>query len=308
MSDHLTSESEAFALLDAGNLLGARAKFRDLLRERPQSANALAGLASTYLQGKPELALEYADAALAEHPSMLYALRIRALALQTKKRSKEALESINRAVEIGPYDPINHHVQAIILDHQNKRGQAEAAYRQSLSIEPDDPLVLSDFSQFLSIQNRNDEALQLADRAARLAPNSTSALTAKAETALREGRLDEATALIHEALRVDANNQMAINVLVQIKTRRNPVMGIWWSWASFMASLSSPGMRWAFIIGLWIAWQIFRRTILADAPVAVQNGAIVLWLGFCVLTWVGPSIYKGMIKRELKAVELKPDF
>ena len=33
-----------------------------------------------------------------------------------------------------------------------------------------------------------------------------------------------------------------------------------------------------------------------------------LWLGFCAYTWVAPSIFEWLLKRELGSVELREDY
>ena len=36
--------------------------------------------------------------------------------------------------------------------------------------------------------------------------------------------------------------------------------------------------------------------------------AVAMWFGFAVLTWVGPSILAGMVKKELHKVSFKGEF
>jgi len=89
--------------------------------------------------------------------------------------------------------------------------------------------------------------------------------------------------------------------------RRNPVLGLWWRWAVWMESFGG-WKAWAVVIVIYFAFQAFRRTILIHFPPAVQTVVIVAWVAFAILTWVGPSILRRMIKSELKRVKLKPNF
>ena len=33
-----------------------------------------------------------------------------------------------------------------------------------------------------------------------------------------------------------------------------------------------------------------------------------LWLGFCILTWVAPALIKRAVEKELRATDLKPEY
>jgi tetratricopeptide (TPR) repeat protein len=308
MSHTPTQINAAYALMDAGNLTGARTSFEHILADTPDHVPALCGMAASLIGEDNKKALACTLDALARDPENDYATRILALIHMQLKKKQEAIGAANRAVELESFNPDNHHIQGIVLARYDQREGAEAAYKRGLELDPYSTALLSDYARLLNDMGRTSEANDLSEQAVHLAPGSANALAARGETALLAGELDEAMSLAVEALRVDANNPSAIQLLVEIKTRKNPIMGIWWHWMRWMNSLGSSSMRWGVIIGLYIAWQVFRRTVLVNTPEPVQMLGIAAWVGFCVLTWVGPSLFNNMLKKEMKTVNLKAGF
>jgi tetratricopeptide (TPR) repeat protein len=294
----------AETMLGAGNAMKALQAVEAILGEDPENQQALA------LAARCRMALDQWDEAetavttlIAPDEPQGYLLRA-AMADRNKPRGKKTLAATAEALRMVPDNAFAWHLKAVAHENLGKYQDAEAAYRQSLEFGPDDADYLSAFADFLAKTGRKQEAADLMARARELEPDNNSVLVASGTEDLRAGRKADALDKALWALRQDANDPNAIRLLVSIKTAQNPVMGIWWRWASFMERLSS-GQRWAFIIGLYFAWQAFSRTILRQAPPWAQMTAIALWLGFCVLTWVGPGIFRRAIARELAKVAVK---
>jgi tetratricopeptide (TPR) repeat protein len=193
------------------------------------------------------------------------------------------------------------------LEALEDRARAEDTYRHALSLAPEEPEILSAYADFLTDLGRREEAKELIERAGKVAQDDHDTLLARARVALHEGRVDEAMDLTLWTLRHDANNVRAVHLLVQIKMRRNPILGVWWRWAAFTGQMSTA-MRWGLVIGLYVVWQIFARTVLARMPGIIAAPIIFAWVGFCILTWIGPSILSMMVRREVKKVSIKPTF
>jgi Flp pilus assembly protein TadD len=194
-----------------------------------------------------------------------------------------------------------------IHEERGRFAQAEAAFRQAVALGPGEPFPLTRFAHFLVRRGRHAEAVDLADRAAAVDPGDIDLVCLRGWIALRQGRTAEAQDLARWALSQDATDPEALNLLVAIKTRRSLLMGLWWRWAIWLGRLR-PMHRWAFVIGLYVVWQVFRRTLLLAFPPVVQTAAVVAWLAFCIYTWVAPVVFDRMLKRELAKVRLNPAF
>jgi tetratricopeptide (TPR) repeat protein len=196
---------------------------------------------------------------------------------------------------------------ARVLAAQNKRDAAEDEFRAAIDLAPGEGTLLAGYADLLLSKGNLDEAEALADQALHADPDDSDVLVTKGEVLLRRGRLDEATEFALWALQRDATDRNAIALLAQIKMRRNPVLGLWWRWATWMESFGG-WKAWVVVILIYFAFQVFRRTLLIHFPPLLQSVVIFAWFGFAVLTWVGPSILRWMINAELKRVRWKPDF
>lgn len=311
MSDLRQQTDSGYALLNARNIEGATRVFRSVLAEDAENWDALEGLVHCALPERRDEALELISRLRHLRPDDPYPDFLEAQAwLESDKASdrKKAIALCETACERMPRFAAAHQLMGRIYARHERRDAAETAYRQALNLAPNNAQLLADLSFLLQQMGRHREADQLSLRAVEQNPNSATALVARGETALLKGDLREAEELALSALQRDANHGGAITLLVSVKARRNPVMGIWWRWAIFMDRLGSGWARWGVVIGIWALWQVFRRTALADAPAWVQWTGLGLYFAFCLLTWFGPMIFNRMVRAELRKVQIKPGF
>lgn len=298
----------ARALSQAGNRRGAIAKLRELLSNDPADPKALAFLAALESDGgNKEKASELIDDALQRAPNDPHVHHVKGHILIAQKKLKQAIAVLEEALRLDPQSWRSHYYLAMAHDESDDHRRAEDHYLQALRLSPEEPEILNGYADFLTLRGRLDDAKALVARASEIGADDEDNLFARARIALHEGPLDEALDLTLWILQSDATDPRALNLLAQIKMRRNPILGIWWRWAVFTSSMST-GMRWTTVIGLYIVWQLFARTILARMPSIVATPVIFAWLAFCILTWVGPTILDRMVKRELRKVHVKPTF
>ena len=298
----------ADALAAAGNNDGAIAKLREILKEHPEHAHILAMLAIFQIRAnRPDEAIKAGEAAIAADPEYDFAHRALGWALQQKGNDKRAETHFTTALELVPEGAYNHYALALLMMKLNRRKEASASMERAIAIDPENSTFLGAYAELRVSEAKLDEASDLAARALALDPDDTGALLARAEVDLRRGRLVEARENVLWVLRHEATNPRAINLLCQIKTRQNPIMGLWWRWAVWMQKFG--GWRaWVVVILIYLAFQLFRATLLPAFGEALQALVVLAWLGFAVLTWVGPSIFRRMVRKELKKVTLRPDF
>lgn len=298
----------ADALAAAGNNDGAIAKLREILKEHPEHAHILAMLAIFQIRAnRPDEAIKAGEAAIAADPEYDFAHRALGWALQQKGNDKRAETHFRTALELVPEGAYNHYALALLMMKLNRRKEASASMERAIAIDPENSTFLGAYAELRVSEAKLDEASDLAARALALDPDDTGALLARAEVDLRRGRLAEARENVLWVLRHEATNPRAINLLCQIKTRQNPIMGLWWRWAVWMQKFG--GWRaWVVVILIYLAFQLFRATLLPAFGEALQALVVLAWFGFAVLTWVGPSIFRRMVRKELKKVTLRPDF
>ncbi|MBK8458666.1 MAG: tetratricopeptide repeat protein [Phyllobacteriaceae bacterium] len=292
--------------LEVGNAENARKSAAEVLAAEPDNAEAqvlmVSALAALKRWGEAESALK---SVLAADPDGIRGLLLSAqIADRGGARRKATLAAADAVLERDPDQPYAWYLKAIAEENLGKYPAAEQSWRRCLEGDPDDVDYLAGFADFLGKTGRKEEAEPLLARAVALQPDNLSVLVAAGTQDLRAGRIDEARDRALWALRENAEDPSAIALLVSIKTRQNPVMGIWWRWASLMERLSMP-QRWGVIIGLYFVWQVFRRALLTAFPPMVQLVASLAWFAFCVLTWVGPSLFRRAVARELAGVKIK---
>jgi hypothetical protein len=160
------------------------------------------------------------------------------------------------------------------------------------------------YADFLLARGRTGEAKMLLAEASDEAPGDINVIILRGNIALRDGRIDEAYDNALWALQHDAMDPQAIHLMAQVKMRKNPILGIWWRYASMMGRFTRKQQ--IFIcIALYLGWQFAYRGFIKGLPPPIPVIVAVSWIGFCILTWVGPSILNRMIRRELKSVRIK---
>ncbi|HND54779.1 MAG TPA: tetratricopeptide repeat protein, partial [Pirellulaceae bacterium] len=157
----------------------ARGRYGELVRLatndrlRSKAENAL-GVALENAKRLSE-AIERYEAALKIDPENIAALRNRALAYMQTTQSNEALDVIQRAVELRPDLPEVHFVLANAFFGLRQYQEAEKAFTTAIELDPN--FALAYYNRGVLRRKRNDLAAAMADqeRALALSPNSANA-------------------------------------------------------------------------------------------------------------------------------------
>jgi tetratricopeptide (TPR) repeat protein len=298
----------ADALSSAGNNDGAIGKIREVLKEHPEDEHALALLSIFHLRSnRADEAIKAGEAAIAADPEYDFAHRALGWALQLKGDHASAEARFREAIRIQPDGAYNHYGFGLLMMARNRRKEAAESLERALALDPENAVFLGARAELCLSEGNVDRASDLANQALELDPDDTGALLARAEVDLRRGQLSQARESVLWVLRHEATNSRAINLLCQIKTRENPIMGLWWRWAVWMQKFSG-WKAWGVVILIYLAFQLFRATLLPAFGDALQGLVVLAWFSFAVLTWVGPTIFRRMVRKELKKVSLRPDF
>jgi Tfp pilus assembly protein PilF len=299
------SLSKAEALMRAGSLDSAITELRSVLAQAPTSARAHAMIAACYLdKGDAKAALASAQEALSHHHENLYAQRIEGLAFLRLNDLPKAEIALKRAVELDPENAESHRLLGVFYDSHAKLAEASSAFEEALRLDPEDGDIIASYAEFLLDKGEIDAAASLIEKAPVHAFDDAQMLIVRGKIAFRRGDNEAARDMALWALQRDAENPAAISLLVQTKVRRNPLMAIWLGWAHFMGRFDG-NTRIFILIGLWVAFNVANRTILRAAPGGVQLAASLLWIGFCLLTWIGPAVIGRMVAKELAKVRVR---
>lgn len=234
------------SLYGAGNFAGAERLLRQALREDPELALAHGLLSlALYRQHKGLPALDAAKAAIAITPDA-FGFRVKTLALMQLGRKDDALEAALAAVAADPMDQRAILLLAMALEDKKKLKEAEAMFRRGVAIGPDPLELRADLGCFLLRRNRLVEAEA---EAATLdsASEDQSALLLRGEIAIRRGRAEEARDFALWILSLDATSVGAQQLLAKVRASQSRLLGFWWRYSMFMAA-RRPLFRWFVVI------------------------------------------------------------
>ena len=116
-----------------------------------------------------------------------------------------------------------------------------------------------------------------------------------------------ASSAVLRSLRGEGFVEFALTLLSAVKARRNPLLGAWFRFSAFIGS--GGGRRTILLlVGLYLG-VLLLSLVLADSGFpTLSQGVSYAWLAFCVYTWVAPTIFQRMLRKELEQVKLRPDF
>jgi len=150
-----------------------------------------------------------------EHPDVYTAA---AVLLQQFQRDEEALQTLQRALQLAPQAANNWYLQSVLQARLRRLPDAVNSLQQALALAPDQIHFHRDLALALHGLHRNVEALEVVERALAMAPRAALIWNARAAILSRLGRLQEAIVSSEEALTLqpddaDANVNLALTLL-----------------------------------------------------------------------------------------------
>ena len=236
---HAVLLGQARALHQAGRLPEAERLYRDVLRVRPRSAEALHGLGVLALQaghplpateliaqalvispgdadahanlgvawlsaGRPAEALASVDRALALAPANAQAQGNRGLALNALERHEEALEALQPALAAWRGDAELHYAHGNVLLALRRAPEAVEAYGRCLALAPAHLDARLHRGNAWRALRRHDEAIADYDAVLATAPAYAGAVANRADALMEARRHAEAAAAYTRLLELDA--------------------------------------------------------------------------------------------------------
>ncbi len=294
-------------LLDQGRYDEAEACFIGVLTREPENdfVYSRLSLCRMEMEGRKNDALSSIDEAIRIEPEVSMYRSIRALILCELNRGKDALTEADQAVALDPEDDFAAGVKASAYCELQKWSDAEDWARRALSLNSDSTMAANILTHTLRLQgksNQNEAAVSqlLADD-----PNSSLAHVNAGWTALHQGDSRKAEEHFREALRLDPEMEAAREGLLESFKARSWFYRGYLRYCFFMQRFTE-GKQWLIIIGLYVVYQVLRRTLKEINPL-LAGGLVFLWLGFIMWIWLAPGIGNFLVFLDRSArLALKP--
>lgn len=290
--------------------------------------------------GNPRGAIEQLRRALSADPEHVLAHAYLALCLHDTGQKAAAREECEIALRLAPENGFVRYAAGTVALHQGRLAEAEAhlvearrltpsaayVYRQlahlygetdrnrlvrktleeGLQYSPEDSTLIAALGTHFMKKGNIAEAEEKALAALRNNPEDCDGHVLLGQIRFRQGDVDAARAHAVSALRRDATHQPALHLMCLVKTRHNPLIGLWWRYAVMVERLGRG------------------KTVLAMLVLAIGLIAFVLWLepeskglvallkfganAFWIATAVGGQFFEKALQRELATVKPNPDF
>jgi tetratricopeptide (TPR) repeat protein len=138
-----------------------------------------------------------------------------------------ALVKIEQALAHEPEHAALLRTKAVIQRALGRVEAARASLDRPLSLDAGDPATLVALGKLELDMRRVDAAARLAREALEQAPDSVDALVLQGHVLLQRGQIDDAREHALWALRANSGDSEALRVLVVVKVRQNPLLGLW---------------------------------------------------------------------------------
>jgi len=292
-------------LHEIGHDDGAIDQLKRALTEDPDLAEAHAWLALCLLRKRRlHAAVVEAGLAITLGPELVLSHWVAAEVAIAKRDFKKAEQHIETLLAEAPENPLVHRLKARWLTLAGRRSERLPVLEQARRLAPDDPDTLAALSSHYADIGEAETARQLADEALRIQPQNHNALVAMGWALLLRGDKGGAREHAIEALRADALAPDALALMTSIKMRANPLLGVWWHYATWMEKIGQTRS----VIVLLTAFVIYRlAVIVADQQGAsgFASGIQIAWLAVVVYSFVGPILFRRALQRELESVKLR---
>lgn len=188
----LAEQAEGPTLPDSSRISAAGGRLPDSEIMVPMPISELFTIASRYEQnGRMEEADRLLQRMLATAPNQPDCLHMSGIVAFRLGRHAEALEKIEKAIELGIDIGVYLRNICEVYRVMNRLDDAVAAARRAKVLNPNDPLVLHNLSVIHYERTEPDEAIQAANEAMLIAPNMPGPIFARGEAYLLKGEWEQ---------------------------------------------------------------------------------------------------------------------
>ena len=294
--------------IEFGQIDGAIHSLKHVLSIDPDFAEAHAYLALCLLEKKRlHAAVSEAGMALALDAELELAHYVMAHVLIAKRDFKQAESHVTLLLESNPNHPHYYLLQADLYLLTHRKNQILPLLEKALTLAPESTKVLAELSQYYASTGDLDKAQHYAQASLKIEASNVDGLIAMGEVLLRQGNIEEAREHAIWALRQAPDNRQALTLMAGIKARKNPVLGLWWRYNTWMSNVGSTRS----ILILLCAYIIYRLAAMIAGDVGREGLSSIInivWLGIVIYTFIGPAMFEKSLKKELADVRLREGF
>lgn len=298
----------AWHRIQNGQIDDAIDALRQLLSNEPDLPEAHAYLGLCLLSKRRLGAAEQeAKIALTMEPGLELAHYALASIHMGQRRFSEAQPHVRQLLDMDP-----NHAPYYLLDAQLSRltrrtAKVLPALRKALELDPESSQVLADLSEYHADKGELELAEGYARESLRFEPENVEGLVAMGKVMLLGEDIGGARDHAVWALRLEPDSQSALGLMASIKARENPVLGLWWRYNVWMNRIGSTRA----ILVLLFAYILYRAITMGLVDFGQMGAASIVkftWLGVVIYTFVGPTLFDKMLRKELGSVKLSSDF
>lgn len=281
-------DKDAHALLEIRGVLARDAECLD--------AQFLAGLCLVHLAQYQE-AGEAARAVIRLNPLFAPGYWLKAQVALHQSKYRDGLSAIATALELDPDEPDFHALHAALLLDSHKPAAALQATDAALAEDPEHVQARHIRALALVALGRRSEAdAETLDNLRRDADDANNWFI-RGTQQWTAGDADAAKASCLEALRIDPEHEGAQEGLARALAVRHPFFALLYRWTIFMYRLPQR-TRYVVIFGMWFLMQVVKNlSKLSPALTPVIAVVTVIYLLFCIYTWVAPWLFTTAIRR-----------
>ncbi len=298
----------AHAQIQHQDVFGAVESLRQALSLDVDNASAHALLALCLRdQKRIEAAAHEADLALTLAPASSLAQFAAGVVATSRRRFADGERHYRAALTFDPSDTASMRALADLYVLWNRRAEALQWLERARDTDPDDDATWADLAEHYRNAREFERAEECARRALEIDPENAQALVVMGHLLLQAGQTQAAREHALMVLQHNALHDGAIHLLCAVKARQSVLLGVWWRFNTLLSG-GSITRRVVLLIGTYLAYRV---GVLATGDLGYSSAVLplnLLWLGFCVYTWVGPAMFGRQIAKELEPARLGANY
>ena len=268
------------------------------LAEDPQDGYAHSLLAICMTRDRDRLleATREAEAAIHADPDEAFSYYAHSMVMSKRGQNDQALQSIQRAIELNPTSADCHGKQAeLYLDKKKWKACLQSA-ETGLQFDPENEVCAAYRSLALERVGNVTDALAEADRAIQQNPDSSYAHANRGWALLNKGEIKESQVSFREALRLDPSNEFARSGMVSALNSNNFIFRNFYRFMLKMSRLDSR-VQWGLIIGLWLGIRMLGSIAAANPWLQPWVMPIsIFYLLFVMMSWIAVPLFNAFLR------------
>jgi tetratricopeptide (TPR) repeat protein len=291
-----------------GDLRGAIDSLRWALSGDPLSAQAHAILALCLIDTKRLHAAEHeATRALELEPELRLSHLAMAQVRFAQHRLREAEGHLDEVQRLDPEGQPAFRLRASIASARGRPREAVSVLEKARSVDPEDTDTRIALGRAYIDVNDLPHAEEISVEVLREHAESHAGLVLRGWVLLLKGQTGDAREHALMALRQNGESSQALRLLVAVKARSSPLLGLWWRYNAWMSARSSSS-RVLVLLGMFVAYRLALIVTAQHGLDQVNRVVMFVWLAFVAYSWAGPAMFQRMLRRELASVKLRKDF